>query len=198
MNTQSSLFNLNSIETFDDSAGQAPETKTEPSDLERKAYCTIIEPDIVNVCDELNISPDDFTLNSGTGYSSIRYDTFLIMRLKLRGKRHYISFPKSYAVDLPNNVEVEYPKSEPGYVRIYTSLNSIYSLSTVIRCIIQSAMQHIPKEYDCCALYMECSDAKRCVKADKKSALGCGYKKILESGTIFYGKNRTIDVTDSN
>ena len=46
--------------------------------------------------------------------------------------------------------------------------------------------------YGCCHLYQQCSDAKRCVSKDKMYATVCSYKRNLESGRIFYGKNKNI------
>ncbi len=43
--------------------------------------------------------------------------------------------------------------------------------------------------YGCCHLYEECSNAKRCVSKDKMYATGCMYKRNLDAGRIFYGKN---------
>jgi len=46
--------------------------------------------------------------------------------------------------------------------------------------------------YGCCHLYKECSDAKRCLSKDKIYATVCAYRKNLEAGRIFYGKNKNV------
>ena len=46
--------------------------------------------------------------------------------------------------------------------------------------------------FGCCSRYIECSDALKCINPDKKLARGCQYKDNLESGKIFYGKNKNI------
>lgn len=48
--------------------------------------------------------------------------------------------------------------------------------------------------FGCCSRYEECSDAKKCllVEIDQIRARGCSYRKNLENGRIFYGKNRNI------
>ena len=46
--------------------------------------------------------------------------------------------------------------------------------------------------FGCCSSYMECSDKKRCIK-DNDFSRNCYYRKNLEMGKIFYGKNRNID-----
>lgn len=192
MDTQITLFDAASAELQSVTSETARDSSTVPTASEREVF-SILEPYILKVCDDLNLFPGDFTLSAGAGYSSIKFDTCLIMRLKFRGKRHFISFPKAYTGNMSDDIELEYSKSEPGYARINTDLEKVYSLMPTLQRIIRSAILHIPKEYDCCSQYLECSNAKKCLKEDRKSALVCGYKKILESGTIYYGENRTID-----
>lgn len=63
--------------------------------------------------------------------------------------------------------------------------------SEATRALINAAIKALPKTYDCCGSYMDCSDARRCVNSSE-SALGCGYRRVLSDGRIFYGKNRNI------
>ena len=46
--------------------------------------------------------------------------------------------------------------------------------------------------YGCCHLYEKCSDAKRCISKNKIYATVCAYKRNLDAGKIFYGRNRNI------
>lgn len=46
--------------------------------------------------------------------------------------------------------------------------------------------------YGCCHLYNECSDARKCISKDKMYATVCAYKKNLDAGKIFYGRNRNV------
>lgn len=45
--------------------------------------------------------------------------------------------------------------------------------------------------FGCCSYYIECSDALKCVKDDSFSK-NCYYRRNLENGRIFYGKNKNI------
>lgn len=47
--------------------------------------------------------------------------------------------------------------------------------------------------YDCCHLYMQCSDARSCLNPDRIHAKSCTYRKKIEEGRIFFGNNRNID-----
>lgn len=45
------------------------------------------------------------------------------------------------------------------------------------------------ESFGCCSRYRACSDAKACLIPDLDYSRGCIYRKNLESGNIFYGKN---------
>lgn len=48
----------------------------------------------------------------------------------------------------------------------------------------------MPESFGCCSLYIECSDAKQCLRdVNNSEYTGCYYRKNLEAGRIFYGKN---------
>ena len=47
--------------------------------------------------------------------------------------------------------------------------------------------------FSCCSKYTECSDALKCIHENSMYARGCEYRKNLENGKIFYGKNKNIE-----
>ena len=47
--------------------------------------------------------------------------------------------------------------------------------------------------FGCCNDFIRCSDALKCLKAKDPDYIGCQYRKNLEAGRIFYGKNRNVD-----
>ena len=51
----------------------------------------------------------------------------------------------------------------------------------------------IVESFGCCNDFVRCSDARQCLKANDPDYRGCQYRKNLEAGRIFYGKNRNID-----
>ena len=44
-------------------------------------------------------------------------------------------------------------------------------------------------DIDCCSLYRECSNAKKCVSQNVTISRSCKYRKKLENGVILFGKN---------
>ena len=51
----------------------------------------------------------------------------------------------------------------------------------------------ITERFACCQDFVGCSDAKQCLHADDRFFNGCEYRKNLEAGRIFYGKNMNIE-----
>lgn len=131
---------------------------------------------------------------SGSGYTVVTFEKFTAFRLHLRGNQHYISLPSVLSDLVPPSFPTKCVSSEPKYIRIL--IDKMHPLESYCDFLIQIAGETVnrcPKEYDCCSRYIQCSDAKTCVHPDKSFALKCGYRKILSSGRIFYGKNRNID-----
>ncbi len=46
--------------------------------------------------------------------------------------------------------------------------------------------------FGCCSRFNDCSDARECVHENKLYACACSYKRHLDNGEIFYGKNKNI------
>ena len=50
----------------------------------------------------------------------------------------------------------------------------------------------VTETFGCCNNFEKCSDARRCLIADDRFSNGCMYRKNLEAGRIFYGRNRNV------
>ena len=151
-----------------------------------------ILPTLQEVAQTRNANPDDILSAKLSSYSSIYFRKSLIARIKLRGKTHYISIPKRLSDAIPDDVETQETR-ELNFLRIpYDSL-STYDLACILNDATALAIELVPKEFDCCSRYMECSNAKVCTHPDPSFSMLCGYRHILKEGKIFYGENRNID-----
>lgn len=62
-----------------------------------------------------------------------------------------------------------------------------------LRDIKQTIFRNLHTEaFGCCNDYIRCSDASKCLHARDRFYTNCMYRKNLEAGTIFYGKNRNV------
>ena len=50
----------------------------------------------------------------------------------------------------------------------------------------------ISSPFGCCSKFVQCSDSQKCIHSDLVYALACQYRKNLEQGRIFYGKNKNV------
>ena len=133
------------------------------------------------------------TSGPSSGYTAVYLHTFTVFRLHIRGKQHYIMLPLTFFDLIPTHFPTKQMKADGKYIRIL--INPEHPVKFYTDFLIQitrEAMNRYPKEWDCCSRYMECSDAKVCVHPDKVFALGCGYRKILNSGRIFTVKTATL------
>lgn len=134
------------------------------------------------------------TYSTTTGYSVVSFLKFTCFRLKIRGKQCFISVPLVFSDLIPSIFPQKRLQSEPKYVRIL--IDEKHTVDTYTDFLVQIAGETVnryPKAWDCCSRYLECSNAKTCIHPDKTFALECGYRKILNSGRIFYGENRNIE-----
>lgn len=163
---------------------------------QEEQYIKHILPELKAAVEAQNIDGGLINVNYGDNYTSVLLSNFTVFRIKLRGKKYHVTVPALFIDMIPESLPQEKLKSEGKYRRILINeSNPVHSDITkrFLIAIIQETVNRYPKDYDCCSRYIECSDSKVCTHPDKAFALGCGYRKILNSGRIFFGQNRNID-----
>ncbi len=131
-------------------------------------------------------------LKDGKTYTiSIGSNTFIRL-VPMKGKhRLYIKTSLIEGDDLPAAAVKPDIKGIDGFTAVdFPQKNDDYF--TMVETAVDDAIKfHQPDNiFMCCALYKDCSDAKKCLHRDKLYAKGCMYRKNLEKGIIFYGKNK--------
>ncbi len=92
---------------------------------------------------------------------------------------------------IPNSAKQKNSTSDTIHFDFLQKNNDYYFF---IKAILNNAVKNYSGSsvFGCCHKYVECSDAKKCLHRDLLYARGCQYRKNLESGRIFYGKNKNI------
>ncbi len=176
-----------------DQATLFPKTEQEVGMEREEMFLRNALPVLQKAAKSRNANPDDITYKILSSYSSVKFRSSLICRLKLRGKTWYIVIPKRLKEVIPANIKTTETVSEKQFLRIQVkSLTDSGVLSLMENAALLS-IELVPKEFDCCSRFEACSDAKVCVHPDPAFSMLCGYRKILKSGRVFYGKNRNID-----
>lgn len=97
-------------------------------------------------------------------------------------------------IETPKSATVKENKSDKNFIHVVFSETdtSVYSY---IRHNINYCLKKYrskSKTFGCCSRFIQCSDALKCVHPNKLYATACTYKRNLENGNIFYGKNKNI------
>ena len=135
---------------------------------------------------------------------SIRAKTFLCAKIKLTRKVRYIVV-RTKNIDCFNDfittheaqvsaAEDQLAEETKEWSRIpITSIDDVLALTKPLSIVFILVLSELGGErFGCCARYVQCSDEKKCVNPDFLLSLACAYKRHLEAGRIFYGKNKNI------
>ncbi len=138
-----------------------------------------------------------------SGILSIRANSNVCARIKLNQNTHYIEV-KSNNIDLfkvhlatgtfqLTDINSQKEADNNNWARIViNTIDDVLLMSKPLSMIFVLVLTKAGAGFGCCSRYMQCSDAKKCVHPDLFTSLACGYRRNLEDGRIFYGKNKNI------
>lgn len=135
-------------------------------------------------------------IKSTKSYTAVYFGNLTAFRLRLGGKSPSIFIPAPFRDAVPSSFVpgISDVDAEAKYFRVdIDPQQPLDAYTSLLIQLVDACVDRYPKEWDCCSRYMKCSDARVCVHPDKSFAMSCGYRKILGSGRVFYGKNRNID-----
>ncbi|MCR5201477.1 MAG: hypothetical protein K6D02_00090 [Lachnospiraceae bacterium] len=96
--------------------------------------------------------------------------------------------------DIPADFEVKYLESDPENVHIVVDKESKNLLPYIKDNALYSLANYTSKSsFSCCSYFEKCSNEGKCVHENKLYSTGCSYRRFLEVGKIFYGKNRNVN-----
>ena len=176
----------------------ATEGVTDALKLSETELFEALKPALLAAMAGYGIPSEKLTLVQMSGYWSVfLYDRCLLCRLKSGQSFTYLTVKRLplQQKDLLDGVVIKNTASDEqgGFDRIILTDDALKRVQNIAPTLVANAINAMPKAYDCCSRYEECSDAKHCIHPDPVFAAGCGYARILREGRIFYGKNRNID-----
>ena len=140
---------------------------------------------------EKEINTSFLSLEKCADYYSINYDSKLFCRIKLSKKLQYLAFKERYR-NLFEGFHITQVSSAMEFIRVgFSDLHDIELMKEALIIILKEFP--VPYTFDVCSRYEQCSDALMCLHPDPQHARECSYKKKLERGIVFFGKNRSID-----
>lgn len=183
-------------------------TVEDPSPKEMETY-NLLLPSLRAVLENNNAPTNGIKPKGGESYASVQYLKFdpyderkilaetLVFRICYRENYRYFGVSNAYSHLFTEDISafIMSETSDASFTNFAFSLepDCMAKYIPFLSAILDAAIATLPKEYDCCSRYEECSNAMRCIHPNPAMAIGCGYRRIMKSGRIFYGKNRNID-----
>lgn len=104
------------------------------------------------------------------------------------------TFIKAADLDDPNAITPRASMYKDGAAKL--PVDSSFAYDAFVQVMGERCMAlynaNMSSTFGCCNDFLLCSDALKCIKSDDPYYKGCMYRKNLEAGIVFYGKNRTI------
>ena len=138
----------------------------------------------------------DIITNKNNSISYKAYDNILL-KVTYQVNSKFFELRKVEEIDyeflLEKFYNVKNDESSLYYKITFDSVDDIKKVAEEIKAIYRY-LNSIEKvvSFGCCSKYIECSDNKKCVNTIREIRKGCIYKKNLEEGRIFYGKNSIL------
>lgn len=121
-------------------------------------------------------------------YISVKSKNLVAVKIETKKSGIRIEF-KSKHDDLFSAYSIEH--SDNGTSRInLKSFDEVIGLASAFATMAERDLVLASDSFGCCSRYEACSDAKRCIHPDQEFSSACAYRKNLEEGRIFYGKNK--------
>lgn len=156
----------------------------------------LLKDALLQTVESNNLSPEWLTFKPGKAFSSVFFRSQLAFRICCQEPHHYFGVSDTCITEDFDAFESRITRqpSVEGFTN-YTfdqTSDGVALYKKVLSQALDVAINSIVKQFDCCSRYEECSNQKRCIHPNPEIALGCGYRKIMKKGRIFYGKNRNI------
>lgn len=184
------------LSEFDSIASENPLADSDILDI----IGTMIEPNLLSALN-IKLKENKGSYNSivaqpiPSPWNNIKKNTlYLLARLKVTNGTGYISFNSKYEYLFKYHGIPYYKSKSDDYIRLEIGVfilgENRINLSKIIQIIIPDLFN--VETFGCCNNYLECSNAMHCIYFDLIFATACQYKKNLDAGKIFYGKNCNI------
>lgn len=148
-----------------------------------------IKNDIVEQIGDIIYAPHIKVIQNKSNIISINAKKRLVCHIKLKGKTKYIEFKSEYASLFPHD---SLESTSENFLRYAISdLSDVKKkYSEIVKMFAGELKKQREDVFGCCSRYIECSNAKKCLHPNWFRSLSCEYKSHLESGEIFYGRNK--------
>lgn len=133
-------------------------------------------------------------LKINKNYASVYMFGCVAFEIHINSRSRYIEAYDSSAEPYINQIPGSYVSVIGDYrFPIATATETVRAVEDMIRAVYNAHASLMRGEaFGCCSDFIRCSDARECLHRLDPDYAGCYYRKNLDAGRIFYGKNKTI------
>ncbi len=133
------------------------------------------------------------SLNINKTNSTISMFDSVVFRIRINSRTQCLDSENSIVLNYISKIQGASQTKETAHLPLTTTVESL----DIIREMLQELYKHCRAQvsvesFGCCNDHVRCSDAKQCLHLNDREYWGCYYRKNLEAGRIFYGKNKNI------
>lgn len=133
------------------------------------------------------------TLNINKTCSSISMLDGVVFRIRINSRTQCLDTDNSIAVEYVPDISGASQTKNTAHIPIVVEEESISTIRAMVRDIYEQRRSQVSGDtFGCCNDHVRCSDAGYCLHLKDREYWGCYYRKNLEAGRIFYGKNKNI------
>lgn len=113
-------------------------------------------------------------------------------RIKVLKTKSYFEIPAALHEMVPEENRAPVCNEDKEYVRLdfESTQEGALKYADYLCRIVDARIDTMPKDFACCSRVEECSNVRKCVNPRPDLAIGCGYRRNLKRGIIFYGINK--------
>ena len=133
-------------------------------------------------------------LKPNKNYASIYMFGSVAFEVRINSRSRYIETDAPEAAPFVSQIPDAYTTVIGSHrFPIATASSSVPAVQDMVRTVHKAYYSMLRGEpFGCCNDHVRCSDAKECLHKSNPEYSGCYYRKNLEAGRIFYGRNKNI------
>lgn len=117
----------------------------------------------------------------------------LVFSIRINSKTQCLDTKNSIALEYVPEISGASATKDTAHIPLATDNDSLAAIKNMLIDIYEQRRAQVSGDpFGCCNDHVRCSDAGYCLHLKNEDYWGCIYRKNLEAGRIFYGKNKNI------
>lgn len=132
-------------------------------------------------------------LNINKTCSSISMFDSVVFRIRINSRTQCLDTENTIATEYVSEIAGASLTKNTAHIPLVVEETALPKIKAMMQDIYEQRRSQVSGDtFACCNDHVRCSDAGFCLKLNNRDYWGCIYRKNLEEGRIFYGRNKNI------